>query len=583
MNRLPLPSRIGDVPVPEVPSSRQITLVGGNGAGKSRFMEEVMRLTGDKAYSLSALRAGFPQRELSTSPGSIDALYLAMTRMQPYMRTDAVSEIDKLTYMLFADEFEYLLNLKNSENVAGRLKLRATRLDRLKRIWENLFPDNRVVRHNGQMMFSTGAGSDIIPISALSQGEQSVFYYIAGVLYAPKDAVIFIDSPSLFIHPSILNNLWNSIEQLRPDCTFVYDTVDENFVATRTSNVCIWVRNFDSENVAWDYEVLSSGNIPDDLFLDIIGSRRPILFIEGDARNSIDAKLYTLLFSDFSVRPLGSCDKVIETTRTFNDLRNMHHLSSRGIVDRDRRTELEVDYLRRKNILVPDVAEVENIFLLEGVIRIMAGVRGRNPHTVFSKVKRNVVGMFHSHAEEQALMHVRHKVKREVECKIDARFKSIREMETHIRGLLERLAPREHYLELRSEFEMMTRNEDYDGILKVFNHKPMLGDCGVASLLGYSSRDAYISGVLGVLKSDTPEAFALRDCIRYCFGIAPDTSVAPPVRKISRRALEGVPGKGEKERAAKAGKGGRKDKRSGRKGKTGKRGKSGKIMMDFGE
>lgn len=532
-----LPPKIGGDPTPELPSSRQITLVGGNGAGKTRFMDELIRLVGDRAYSLSALRAGFPQKEMSAEKGSIDDLYRKMVRTQPYMRTDAVSEIDKLTYMLFTDEFEYLLSVKEKEfNPSKPIRLHRTRLDRLKQLWEALFPENRVVRHNGQMMFTTGAGSDIIPISALSHGEQSIFYYIAGVLYAPQDAVIFIESPSLFIHPSILNNLWNSIEQLRPDCTFVYDSVDENFVSTRTSNVCVWIKNFDSENVAWDYEVMSGENIPDDLFLDIIGSRHPILFIEGDARNSIDAKLYTLLFSDYSVRPLGSCDKVIETTRSFNDLRYMHHLSSRGIVDRDRRTDVEVDYLRRKNIMVPEVAEIENIFLMEGVIRCMARLRGKNPETVFSKVKKTVIRMFRHHSEEQALMHVRHKVKREVECKIDAKFKDISEMEEHISGLICRLQPREHYLELRSRFEMMIRNCDYVGILRVFNHKPMLGESGVARLLGYPTRDSYIAGVLSILKSDSPESRALKNCIKFCFGIMSEKNTEEMIQPIAKKS-----------------------------------------------
>ena len=74
---------------------------------------------------------------------------------------------------------------------------------------------------------------------------------------------------------------------------------------------------------------------------------------------SLDIRLYSLVFPDMSVRPVGSCDKVIETTRSFNDQQAMHHLSSFGIVDRDRRTDQEVGYLRAKHIMVPDVAEME--------------------------------------------------------------------------------------------------------------------------------------------------------------------------------------------------------------------------------
>ncbi len=106
------------------------------------------------------------------------------------------------------------------------------------------------------------------------------------------------------------------------------------FVHLRTSNVYIRVKRVEVESRSWDYEVILPGDMKEELFVDLIGTRKPVLFIEGDARNSIDSKLYPLVFPDYTVKPLGSCDKVIETTRTFNDLKNMHHLESRGIVDR---------------------------------------------------------------------------------------------------------------------------------------------------------------------------------------------------------------------------------------------------------
>lgn len=527
MTPLILPPNLSGEHVTLPADCRQITLVGANGAGKSRFMDELTHLCGDRAYCLSALKAGFPERTESTMPGSVDDLYRRSVMTQSYMRTDAVSEIDKLTYMLFSDEFEYLMSVKvNSLNHGRKVQLKPTKLDRLQSIWERLFPANRIVRSHGRLLFSTGAGDDIISINALSQGEKAVFYYIAGVLYAPSDAVIFIDSPSLFLHPSILNNLWNSIEQLRPDCIFVYDSVDEDFVSTRTENACLWIKNYDSQRRLWNYEVVEAGQLSDDLFFDLIGSRNPVLFIEGDARHSIDAKLYTLVFSEYTVRPLGSCDKVIETTRSFNDLKYMHHLNSKGIVDRDRRSDVEVAYLRRKNIMVPEVAEVENLFLMEDVMRIMAKARGKNPRRVADHVKKEVIRKFKHHAEEQALMHVRHKVKREVECKIDAKFTSIRDMESHINSLIDQLRPRESYLTIREDFERMAREGDYAGVLRVFNHKPMLAESGVARLLGFSSKDAYIAGVLGVLKGGGKDADALRASFKYAFGISPETEVS---------------------------------------------------------
>ena len=517
MSSIILPPSTGQVSSDRLGDSRQITLIGANGAGKSRFMEEMMNLCGDRAYLLNALSAFYPEREESTMPGSIDRLYRESIRQQSYMRTDAVSELDKIVYMLFADELESLLEMKaDAAGHGGKVKFKRTKLDTIKSHWERLFPGNRITRDKGSLMFSTASGDDLISTHALSQGEKAVLYYLGATLYAMKDAVIFIDSPTLFVHPTILGNLWNAIEELRPDCTFVYNSVDEDFVSSRTHNTCIWIKSFDSERRAWDYDIVSPGTSSGEMMVEFAGSRRPVLFIEGDARHSIDMRLYSLVFPDMTVRPLGSCNKVIETTRSFNDQKSMHHLSSCGIVDRDRRTDQEVDYLRNKQIMVPDVAEIENIFLLPGVIKLMAHRRGRDGAKIMRRVEREVMRMFKRHSEEQALQHVRHKVKRDVECKIDARFTCITALETHIRSLIVKLQPRKHYNALREQFAVMVRDNDYPGVLRVFNHKPMLPDSSVAQMLGFRSKDDYITGVLEVLKSSGKDSDTLRAVIRHC-------------------------------------------------------------------
>ena len=520
MTDLILPRRTDGEQPDVIRNARQITLIGANGAGKTRFMYEMMDSLGERAYHLSALSAAFPERTPSTRPGSVDMLYAGMAKARPYMRNDAVSELDKLAFMLVTDEFDHLLDLK-ARTLAGEElpPARPTRLDRVMQVWERIFPGSEILRHAGRLMFANTSGDDPVNPVALSQGEKTVFYYLAAVLYAMPGAVVFIDSPTLFLHPAILNTLWNTVEALRPDCTFVYNTVDPDFVNSRTQNKCVWIRSYDAAEHSWEYRVLDYSGITDDLFVDIIGSRRPVLFVEGDREHSIDSKLYTLVFSDYTVRPLGSCDKVIESTRTFNDLKRMHHLDSRGIVDRDRRTQPEVDYLRRKNIFVPNVAEVENIFLLEDVIRVMAQARGRNADRVVQKVKDDVIHTFSKLYEKQVLEHVRHQIKRSVECKIDGRFTCITALETHLRQLVDKLRPRDVYNRTRAEFQGYIDTRDYAGILRVFNHKPMLAESPVARLLGFNSKDEYISGVLATLKGYGREAANLRAAIKHCFGL----------------------------------------------------------------
>ncbi|MDE5876547.1 MAG: DUF4435 domain-containing protein [Muribaculaceae bacterium] len=529
MNLITLPPRPdGSVP-PVLPESRQITLVGAAGAGKSSFMQRMIADCGDRAYRVSALEAFYSHHgcncetnNTAQSPdasGSVAAQYRRMAAERPYLRDDAPTDLDRLVCLLLTDEFEHLLDLKIRLNQGESLPsdTAPTRLDTLRSLWERIFPSNRIVRAAGSLMFETSAGSDLIDTRRLSRGERTVLYHIAAVLYAPQGAVVFVEEPTLFVHPAILNNLWTSLERLRPDCRFIYDSVDVDFVNSRTANIIIWVKSYDASSHAWDYEMLPASHLSDDFFIDLIGTRKPVLFIEGDAERSIDARLYALVFSDYTVRPLGSCDRVIEATRTFGSLRPMHHLDSHGIVDRDRRTDIEVAYLRRKGIDVPEVAEIENIFLTEGVIRVMAEMRGRNADRVVGRVKKAVLNTFKRHIEQQALQHVRYRVKREAECKIDARFSCITAMELHLSRLVERLRPRELYNSLVKEFKAMVTSGNYAGILKVFNHKPMLGDSGVATLLGYKNRDEYINGVLDALRNQDSWSQHLVAAVRDCF------------------------------------------------------------------
>lgn len=501
-----------------LPPFRQLTLVGANGSGKTRFMNELINRCGSRAYVLSVLNAFNSDRKPNSGDSRIDTLYAEAVSRSPYLVKDRISEFDKLIFLLLNEECEYLLELKRLSLVEKKeVKPEATKLDRLVKLWEKVFPGNQILRHSGRIMFSTGSGDDKVPAMRLSHGEKTALYYISAIMYAPENAVVFIDSPSLFLHPAMLHSFWNSIEHLRPDCTFIYNTYDVDFVSSRTEGICIWVKSFNAAEYSWDYTVLKGGTLSDELVISLLGSRKPVLFTEGDATHSIDFRLYTLIFPDFTVRPLGSCNKVIESTRTFNDLTPLHHLDSRGVVDRDRRTEAEVSYLRRKKILVPEVAEIENIFLLEDVIKIMSTLRKRNPDFVFTKVKNSIMRLWSSHLSSQALMHVRHIVKRNIECKIDGRFSSIGELQQHLKDLPTILKPEELYTDMLAEFKKMLHDDDYAGVLKVFNHKPMLGDCNVASLLGYTGKDRYISDVLRVLKGDGKLASELRRAIRKCF------------------------------------------------------------------
>ena len=499
--------------------SKQITIIGTNGAGKSRFCSALVDEMGDKAYRISALKAMYPATNPNPLPGSIEDLFNKMNEANPLIENKAQTEFDKLFYVMLNDEVRELMNFKAHQLMGENIEFPKTKLDITVKKWQEVFPKNKMLRENGRLMFTSEGYEEKTPLRRLSDGEKSVLYYIGAVLYAMPDAAILVDDPETFIHSSIMRTLWNVLEQMRPDCTFIYNTHDVEFASSRIDNQCVWVKAYDPEEEAWDYEVMPSSHNLDTALLDLLGSRKPVLFIEGDEKHSIDSRLYPLIFPEYTVKPLGSCNKVIETVRTFGDLQSFHQLESRGIVDRDRRSDEEVEYLRNKNILVPNVAEVENILMLEGVIRAVAVHKRRNPDIVFPKVKKRVITMFTHELKQQALQHVRHRVKRDVEKRIDMKFTSINALENHMVELVEEINPRGLYDKLCREFHTYEDNEDYASILKVYNQKLMLNESNVATLCGFKGKDDYVRGVLNILKGNSANARAIRAAIKECFGL----------------------------------------------------------------
>lgn len=501
-------------------AARQIVIVGANGSGKSRFTARMAADAGPKAFPLSALNALFGRPQESTGNPVIDSLYeKAVAAGMPH--SAQASQLDRVLALLMHDEMLNLIGYKLRLRSHPETQLRPTRLDSVIDLWQQVFPGSKVLIESGRLLFARDADTDDsqgYSPTRLSAGEKAVLYYLAAISYAPKRATVFVDSPEMFLHPTVTQSLWNHIELLRPDCRFVYTTHDLDFAASRTASSAIWVRHYDPSSITWEYEVLPPNTtISDDIYRSILGARKPVLFIEGDARRSIDAKLYPLIFSDFTVQALGSCNKVIEATRTFNDLNTFHHMDSFGIVDRDRRDGKEVDYLRGKRIMVPDVAEVENLLLLEEVIRAVASACGKDENTVSSSVKRYIIKEFRHDVAQQALLHTRHRVKRIVECRIDGRFPNIEMLEKHLTTLPHEINPRGIYKELLQKFQSYVVTGDYSAILRVFNQKSILPGCNVAQLCGLRDKDDYLYAILKILRQDSPQANRIRRAVLKCF------------------------------------------------------------------
>src|SRR5690606_21189746 len=126
------------------------------------------------------------------------------------------------------------------------------------------------------------------------------------VLVAEPDSILIFDEPELHVHRAILGRLWDEVEVARPDCAFLVITHDLEFAASRAGQKFV-IRRYQMPG-QWEIE-----QVPDDTGFSeevatlILGSRKPILFVEGTG-SSLDLAIYRACYPDWTVLPRGACE-----------------------------------------------------------------------------------------------------------------------------------------------------------------------------------------------------------------------------------------------------------------------------------
>ena len=172
-------------------TSRTVTVIGANGAGKSRFGLEIARQIKEHAFWLSAQKALSLMPPHEVWPGSIEAQYKEAIDRSHYVSKEAPTEFDQLLFLLLSEEFRNLFSYKFEVQKGGHVDLPHTRLDRVQKLWERIFPKNKMLRAEGKLLIQSDDSEPFNPLR-LSSGEKAVLYYIAGALYAMPDAVILV-------------------------------------------------------------------------------------------------------------------------------------------------------------------------------------------------------------------------------------------------------------------------------------------------------------------------------------------------------------------------------------------------------
>ena len=180
------------------------------------------------------------------------------------------------------------------------------------------------------------------------------------------------------------------------NCIFVYLTHNIEFAESRNAKK-IWIKSYNiNDNLGWDIQEIPDSEIPQELLLEILGSRRPILFCEGvmEKDNTYsDAQIFEILYPYFTIKPVHSCKDVINYTKAFNAIPN-NPCKAYGIIDSDFRTEEQLAQLASENIFSNNVSEIENLFLCEDFLRGMANWLHVDADKCFSEIETSIKKLF---------------------------------------------------------------------------------------------------------------------------------------------------------------------------------------------
>lgn len=486
-------------PVKKHTKCHSMIMIGANGSGKTRLGVWIEKNTGDETHRISAQRAlsfgtyiqqkSYEQATNLLLYGSENTVYLGKSHDNRWewdgeknnyvtsMLNDYENVLSALVAKQAYQQEKYINDCREKDfRDEQHDKVPEMVLDKLQRIWNMLFPHREISISDGKVMASLGLkkgtkyrGRD------MSDGERVALYLIAQCLSVPENKTIIIDEPEIHLHRSIMNRIWASIEAEREDCFFVYITHDTQFAASHKNSVKIWIKEYDG--IKWEYEEVEDSSLPEQLLLDILGNRKPVLFVEGSS-DSYDTKLYSEIYKDYYVIACGSCSSVINQTKAMSANKQLHHLKCYGIIDRDYRSEYEIEAYRNDNIFTLKVAEVENLFLVEELLYIINDILGFNDDDKVKNVKDYIIkDRFAKEIDKQICEAIVSEIKFKLTI-ANISTKNEEEAKDSLESAFKSISYDELKAKYTGEFNEILELEAYSNVLKVFNSKSLSTSIG---------------------------------------------------------------------------------------------------------
>ncbi|GDY14578.1 hypothetical protein LBMAG53_34560 [Planctomycetota bacterium] len=481
-----LPNQTGSGDPAIIDSSGHVVLIGANGSGKTRlgiWIEQhherkftVHRISAQKALTIPefAQRKNLEEAEKDLILGRSDQHAAVDRKIHDRWggtpATFLLSDFDKLLSLLFAKSSER--DRKHTELTRlsqTYIAVPDAPIDTIVKIWGEIMPHREINFVDGKVLVRKSSEPEYHG-KEMSDGERVALYLIGQCLCAPDNSLVIVDEPEIHLHKSLVDKIWNKVEELCQTKKFIYITHDLDFAASRSDANKIWIKSY-SGNV-WTWEIVpEEESLPADMILEVIGSRKKILFCEGDP-GSLDATIYQIAYPRYHVIPRGGCDKVIESTKALRNNAALHHLDAVGIIDSDYRESDEITALLSHGIKTIAVAEIENIFCTKSVVRIVAEHLAQDPNRVIQEVIDFLISALVSEINLQ----ISSMAERRIQFLLRAFSKSSNDkhgLESGLRVTMGRIDVNVIHDECKKAFDDAIASKNLDMLLRIYNRKKL--------------------------------------------------------------------------------------------------------------
>ena len=520
--KLEIPKQNGETEKLPVYGGTVVFVIGANGSGKSSLLQKLNADNRDHSRRIKAHR----QTWFPTNASNMSA-EAKLTSDRQIATQDVHEQSRWLDHYAMKRINVTLFALIDSENIRAReiaaavdsgdesekekLKQIAAPLSRLNNLLKmgNLQIDISI--GSNQQLFASKNYSNPYSIAELSDGERNAVLLTADILTAPPETLILIDEPERHLHRSISSPLLTSLFKERQDCAFVISTHDVSLpigiphADTLMLRFCTWG---EQSPTAWDLDkVATDTDISDDIKSTILGARRKILFVEGNA-NSTDCYTYSILYPDISVVPRGNCTEVERAVNGIRNSENLHWVDAYGLIDRDNRHPEEVRKLAEQSIFALECYSVESLYYCTTIMQQIVERQSHVSSSIadFSRAKESIVDKVSKHKDRLCAMLIEKRARNDIQAKLPT-HKSLLKNPVHCI----KFDASDLLTEEGKEFDGLIYNKDTDGLIDRYCVSGTGALDTVAESLGFKNRKKYESAVRKLLVDDDKARKALRE------------------------------------------------------------------------